>query len=96
MQRCALVLLLVKFHTNHQTIMENQEMKTEGGVVSAAPSCDTKDRLAAAREYAVAQYEKVRRAAAEQFDHVRKYTADGEVCSYRVGVYPGQVYFPKE
>jgi len=31
-----------------------------------------------------------------QRGYVRKYTADGEVCSYRVGVYPGQVYFPKE
>lgn len=44
--------------------------------VAAAPSCDTKDRLAAAREYAVAQYEKIRRAAVQQFDHVRKYTQD--------------------
>ena len=76
MQHCALVLLHVNFYSNHQTIMENQEMKTEGSVVSAAPTCDTKDRLAAAREYAVAQYEKIRRAAAVQFDHVRKYTAD--------------------
>ena len=55
--------------------MEDQEIKTEvanaAEEVVAAPTGDTKDRLAAAREYAVAQYEKIRRAASEQFDHVR-------------------------
>lgn len=56
--------------------MENQETNTEVETVAAAPTCDTKDRLAAAREYAVAQYEKIRRAATEQLDHVRRYTAD--------------------
>lgn len=60
--------------------MEDQEIKTEvaktAEEVVAAPTSDTKDRLAAAREYAVAQYEKIRRAAAEQFGNVRKYTQD--------------------
>ena len=42
--------------------------------VAPAPSGDTKDRLAAARQFAVAQYDKVRRAAVEQFENVRKYT----------------------
>lgn len=63
--------------------MENEEIKAEvaeaAEVVVAAPTCDTNDRLAAAREYAVAQYEKIRRAAVEQFDHVRKYTQDARV-----------------
>ena len=39
--------------------MEDQEKKVETKeVVMAAPTCDSKNRLAAAREYAVAQYEK--------------------------------------
>lgn len=63
--------------------MENQEIKTEvveaAEEVVAAPTCDTKDRLDAARDYAVAQYDKIRRAAIEQFDHVRKYTEDARV-----------------
>ena len=60
--------------------MEDQEIKTEvekaAEEVVAAPTGDTKDRLAAAREYAVAQYEKIRRAATEQLGYVRKYTQD--------------------
>ncbi|MBE6420248.1 MAG: hypothetical protein E7031_08975 [Akkermansiaceae bacterium] len=57
--------------------MENQEKKVEvAEEVVAAPTSDSKNRLAAAREYAVAQYEKIRRAAAAQFDHVRKYTQE--------------------
>ena len=60
--------------------MEDQEIKNEvAEEVAAVPSCDTKDRLAAARAYAVAQYDKIRRAAAQQFDHVRKYTQDARV-----------------
>lgn len=66
------------FRNNKKTqrIMEDQEIKKE---VAAAPTSDTKDRLAAAREYAVAQYDKIRRAAAQQLDHVRKYTQDARV-----------------
>ena len=64
----------------NQNIMEDQEIKTEvaktAEEVVAAPTSDTKDRLAAAREYAVAQYEKIRRAATEQLGNVRKYTQD--------------------
>lgn len=57
--------------------MEDQEKKVETKeVVMTAPSCDSKNRLAAARAYAVAQYEKIRRAAATQLDHVRKYTQE--------------------
>lgn len=41
-----------------------------------ASATDTQDRLKAARDYACAQYEKLRRATAEQMDTVRKYTAD--------------------
>ena len=67
--------------------MENEETKV-GAVdapavveeakeaVAPVPSGDSKDRLAAARAFAVTQYEKIRRAAVEQFDHVRKYTND--------------------
>ena len=66
--------------TKKQNIMEDQEIKNEvAEEVAAVPSCDTKDRLAAARAYAVAQYDKIRRAAAQQFDHVRKYTQDARV-----------------
>lgn len=57
--------------------MEDQEKKVETAQeVVTAPTCDSKNRLAAARAYAVAQYDKIRRAAAAQFDHVRKYTQE--------------------
>lgn len=62
--------------------MENEEVQVGAaepvaeGVVAVAPSSDTKDRLAAAREYAVAQYDKLRRAAAGQMENVRKYTQE--------------------
>lgn len=64
--------------------MENEEVQVEtaqpvaDGMVAVAPSSDTKDRLAAAREYAVAQYEKIRRAAAGQMENVRKYTQEAK------------------
>ena len=54
--------------------MENEEIQVE--VPIAAPSPDTKNRLEAAREFAVEQYEKIRRAAAAQFETVRKYTKE--------------------
>ncbi len=51
-------------------------VQTEPDTVAPAPSGDTKDRLAAARQFAVAKYDMIRRAAVEQFEHVRKYTND--------------------
>ncbi len=54
--------------------MENEEIQVE--VPLPAPSPDTKNRLDAAREFAVEQYEKIRRAAAAQFDNVCRYTKD--------------------
>lgn len=54
--------------------MENEEIQVE--VPLAVPSPDTKNRLEAAREFAVEQYEKIRRAAAAQFENVRKYTKE--------------------
>ncbi|MDO5470709.1 MAG: hypothetical protein Q4F38_05345 [Akkermansia sp.] len=49
-----------------------------------APASDTQDRLKAARDYACAQYDKLRRATAEQMEVVRKYTAEqmGNVRKY--------------
>ncbi len=41
-----------------------------------APSVDTQNRLSAAREFASEQYEKLRRAAADQVENVRRYTQD--------------------
>lgn len=44
--------------------------------VSPAPSPDACDRLAAARQFACEQYDKIRRAAGAQIDSVRAYTYD--------------------
>ncbi len=44
--------------------------------VSPAPSPDACDRLAAARQFACEQYDKIRRAAGAQIDNVRAYTSD--------------------
>lgn len=52
--------------------MDNEEIK-ETTAPAPAPSSDACDRLAAARQYASEQYEKIRRAASEQMDHVREY-----------------------
>lgn len=52
--------------------MENEEIK-ETTAPAPAPSTDACDRLAAARQYASEQYEKIRRAASEQMEHVREY-----------------------
>lgn len=52
--------------------MENEEIK-ETTAPAPAPSADACDRLAAARQYASEQYEKIRRAASEQMEHVREY-----------------------
>ncbi len=41
-----------------------------------APSTDTQNRLSAAREFASEQYEKLRRATADQVENVRRYTQD--------------------
>lgn len=41
----------------------------------AAPVADTNHRLAAAREFAEQQYDKIRRATAHQVNQVRQYTA---------------------
>lgn len=40
------------------------------------PTSDTQNRLTAAREFAGEQYEKIRRAAADQMENVRRYTQD--------------------
>lgn len=50
--------------------MENQD------TTQAAKASDTQDRLKAARDYACAQYDKLRRATAEQLESVRKYTSE--------------------
>jgi len=52
--------------------MENEEIK-DTIAPAPAPSTDACDRLAAARQYASEQYEKIRRAASEQMEHVREY-----------------------
>lgn len=44
--------------------------------VSPAPTSDACDRLAAARQFAMDQYDKIRRAAGAQLDNVRAYTYD--------------------
>lgn len=41
-----------------------------------APSADTQNRLSAAREYAAEQYERLRRATADQVENVRRYTQE--------------------
>ncbi len=41
-----------------------------------APTSDTQNRLSAAREFASEQYEKLRRATADQMETVRRYTQD--------------------
>lgn len=41
-----------------------------------APSSDTQKRLSTAREFASEQYEKLRRATADQMENVRRYTRD--------------------
>ncbi len=41
-----------------------------------APTVDTQNRLSAAREYAAEQYEKLRRATADQVENVRRYTQE--------------------
>ena len=62
--------------------MENETV--EKTATEATATADTQDRLKAARDYACAQYEKLRRATAEQMDVVRKYTAEqmGNVRKY--------------
>ena len=56
----------------------------EKPATESAAATDTQDRLKAARDFACAQYEKLRRATAEQMDVVRKYTAEqmGNVRKY--------------
>ena len=61
------------------TTMSNEEK--DQNVVPApapdpAPSSDTQKRLSAAREFASEQYEKLRRATADQVENVRRYTQD--------------------
>ena len=59
------------FIFKRESVMDNVE---KNDTVSPAPSSDTQDRLKAARDYACAQYDKLRRATAEQMEVVRKYT----------------------
>lgn len=59
--------------------MSNEQIDQAAGaapVPSPSPTPDTQNRLSAAREYACAQYEKLRRAAAAQMESVRQYTQD--------------------
>lgn len=60
---------------NISNVMENADTpdieKAAESVIS-----DTQDRLKAARDYACAQYDKLRRATAEQMDNVRRYTSE--------------------
>ena len=55
----------------HIKVMENAETPE---IEKAA--ADTQDRLKAARDYACAQYDKLRRATAEQMENVRRYTSE--------------------
>ena len=41
-----------------------------------APTSDTRNRLSAARDFALEQYEKIRRVTADQMESVRNYTQD--------------------
>ena len=59
--------------------MSNEHIEQPAGeapLPSPSPSQDSQDRLKAAREFACAQYEKLRRAAASQVENVRQYTQD--------------------
>ncbi|MBR5894503.1 MAG: hypothetical protein IKZ13_03050 [Akkermansia sp.] len=55
--------------------MENVET-TDKATAAQTPTSDTQDRLKAARDYACAQYEKLRRLTSEQMATVRKYTSE--------------------
>lgn len=55
---------------------EQNDQTPEAENIAAAPSSDSQNRLSAAAEYAREQYERVRRATAEQMEHVRQYTQD--------------------
>ena len=54
----------------------NDQSVKPAPVPEPAPSSDTQNRLSAAREFASEQYEKWRRATADQMENVRRYTKD--------------------
>lgn len=56
--------------------MSNEEYTPASEVETAAPASDTQNRLSAARDFARAQYEKLRRITAGQVEAVRQYTRD--------------------
>lgn len=59
--------------------MENTDLAPDVEPAPApapAPTADTTNRLAAARNFAVKQYEKIRDLAAAQVENVRQYTQD--------------------
>lgn len=51
-------------------------MENEAKTDNVTSGSDTQDRLAAAQDFARAQYEKIRRATIAQMDNVRHYTED--------------------
>ncbi|MCH5284277.1 MAG: DUF883 family protein [Akkermansiaceae bacterium] len=56
---------------------ENNDQILGGAPAPApAPTCDTQNRLKAARDFAREQYEKIRRVTADQVENVRHYTQD--------------------
>lgn len=56
---------------------EQQDQQVEPAPTpDPAPSADTQNRLSAAREYAAEQYERLRRATADQVENVRRYTQE--------------------
>lgn len=67
----------------HLKNMENEEITTMSAPDVApapapepSPTADTQNRLTAARQFAAAQYDKLRHAAANQAENVRHYTKE--------------------
>lgn len=74
--RCAVWL---RVETSDYQTMSNEQFDQPAGtapVPSPSPSVDSQNRLSAARDFACAQYEKLRRAAVSQLESVRNYTQD--------------------
>ncbi len=82
--QCRMVRNLeVPEHPAHLSFMENEETiatpapeVAPAPIAQPAPSVDTRDRLDAARQFAEEQYDKLRRATADQMENVRGYTKE--------------------
>ena len=69
------------YFNQKSTTMSNETIEQTPEVVPApapepTPTSDTRNRLSAARDFALDQYEKIRRATADQVENVRHYTKD--------------------